>query len=55
MNLFKKPMIFLALAVLALPGTGFAQYKFEVRPFFSYFKDLQRYEIAGMAFTGILL
>jgi len=45
MNLFKKPMIFLAVAMLAIPVSGFSQYKFQVAPFWSYFKDLQRYEI----------
>jgi hypothetical protein len=45
MNLFKKPIIFLALAVMTLPATSFAQYKFAVAPFFSYFSDLQRYEV----------
>jgi hypothetical protein len=51
MNLFKKPIIGLACALLAMPMSGFAQYQFEVDPFFSYFNDLQRYEIA---FTGVL-
>jgi hypothetical protein len=45
MNLFKKPLVFLAVAILAIPVTGFSQYKFEVAPFWSYFKDLQRYEL----------
>ena len=51
MNLFKKPIIFLALALIAIPKSGFAQYQFEVDPFFSYFTDLQRYDLA---FTEVL-
>ena len=30
-----------------MPHAGFAQYKFPIQPFFSYFRDLQRYEIGG--------
>lgn len=47
MNLFKKPILFLAFAVLVMPTTGFAQYLFQVAPLFSYFRDFQRYEISG--------
>ena len=46
MNFFKKPIVFLACALLAIPMSGFAQYKFEVDPLLSYFKDGQRYELA---------
>jgi len=45
MNFIKKPIIFIALALLAIPVSGFAQYQFEVQPFFSYFKQLDRYEL----------
>ena len=45
MNFFKKPIVFLACAMAALPGSGYAQYKFEVDPFFSYFKEAKRYEL----------
>ena len=45
MNFFKKPIVFLACAMLAAPFSGFAQYKYEVEPFFSYFKEAKRYEL----------
>ena len=46
MNVFKKPIVFLALALLAIPMAGFSQYKYETGPFWDYFKDLQRYDIS---------
>ena len=51
MNLFKKPIIFLVFALFAVPKHSSAQYEFTVDPFFSYFKDLKRYEIG---FTAVL-
>lgn len=45
MNFFKKPIVILACAMLAAPFSGSAQYKYEVEPFFSYFKEAKRYEI----------
>ncbi|MCW3122586.1 MAG: hypothetical protein JWQ38_2078 [Flavipsychrobacter sp.] len=45
MDFFKKPILFLASAMLAAPLSGFAQYKFEVEPLFSYFKEAKRYEL----------
>ena len=47
MIFFKKPLLFIALAVLLVPASGSAQYLFQVDPLFSYLKDAQRYEIAG--------
>jgi hypothetical protein len=47
MNLFKKPILFLAFAVLVMPASGFAQYLFQVDPLFSYFTDFQRYELSA--------
>ncbi|MFI5196806.1 MAG: hypothetical protein ACHQD8_06930 [Chitinophagales bacterium] len=45
MNLFKKPVICLAFALMVLPKAGFTQYMFTVNPFFSYFRDLKRYDL----------
>ena len=47
MNFIKKPILFLAIVLLGMPGTGRAQYLFQLDPFFSYFRDLNRYEIGG--------
>lgn len=59
MNFIKKPLVFLALAFLIMPAYSFAQYQFTCDPFFSYFKDLRRYEIGlgvvlpGAEFNGV--
>ncbi len=45
MNFFKKPLIALACTMLALPFSGMAQYRFEVDPLLSYFKEAKRYEL----------
>jgi hypothetical protein len=45
MNFFKKPITFLAVALLAMPISGFSQYHFEVDPLLSYFRDPLRYEL----------
>lgn len=47
MNFVKKPMLLIALALLVLPASSFAQYIFQVEPFFNYFKDPKRWEIGG--------
>jgi hypothetical protein len=47
MNFLKKPIILIASALLVLPASAFSQYIFEVEPFFNYFKDPKRYELAG--------
>ena len=47
MNFFRKPIILLALAAVVSPVSGFAQYLFQVDPFFSYFRDAGRYELSG--------
>ncbi len=46
MNFFKKPIIIVAFALLALPNSGFAQYHFELDPLLSYFSDSRRYELS---------
>ncbi len=45
MNFFKKSLAVLTTALLAAPLAGFAQYKYEVQPLLSYFKDAKRYEL----------
>lgn len=40
----KKSLLFL---LMCIPGFGYAQYLYTVQPFFSYFKDWDRYEIGG--------
>jgi len=45
MNFIKKPVILIALVMLGSSMTGRAQYQFQLDPFFSYFRDLGRYEI----------
>lgn len=45
MNFFKKPILFFAFLLLGAPQSGRAQYVFQLDPFFSYFRDLGRYEI----------
>jgi hypothetical protein len=47
MIFLKKPIIFLALVLMAFPRTGVAQYLFQVEPLFNYLSDLKRYEISG--------
>ena len=47
MTFSKKPLLLLAAALLVLPTFSFGQYLFTVEPFFNYFKDPKRYEIAG--------
>ncbi len=47
MNFFKKPVIFFALIILGSSMTGRAQYLYQLDPFFSYFRDLGRYEIGA--------
>jgi hypothetical protein len=42
----KKQLLLLVFALLVMPSLGFAQYRFELKPFFSYFKDLKRYELS---------
>ncbi len=46
MNFIKKLTVFLALAFLGIPNCSFAQYQFPINPFFSYFKDAQRYDLS---------
>lgn len=46
MNVFRKFITVSALAISAIPYTGFGQYQFPMRPMMSYFKDLQRYELS---------
>ena len=45
MKLLKGLKICFAVLFLTLPLSGFGQFKFEIQPFFSYFRDLGRYEI----------
>lgn len=47
MTLFKRLHIFIAVFFVASPFIGLAQYKFEIRPFFSYVKDSRRWEIGA--------
>ncbi len=47
MNLLKKSIILITVALLKLPASGFAQYQFQVEPLFNYFSDAKRYEISG--------
>jgi hypothetical protein len=47
MNFFKKPLTFLAIAILGMPVSAFCQYVFQVEPFFNYFRDPGRYELSG--------
>ena len=47
MNFIKKLPVFIALACLGIPAHSFAQYQFDCDPFFSYFKDIKRWEIYG--------
>lgn len=47
MIIFKNMKKYLLFALLCLPTIGFSQYLYEVAPFFSYFKDWERYEIGG--------
>ena len=51
MNFIKKLPVFLAFVLLGLPTFSFAQYHYDTQPFFSYFKDLKRWDFAG----GIVL
>src|ERR1700735_3484731 len=47
MNFIKKLPVFLAFAFLGIPAASFAQYHYDTEPFFSYFKDLKRWDFAG--------
>jgi hypothetical protein len=47
MNLFRKPLILLAFAALAIPSKSMGQYLFQVEPFFNYFGYAGRYELCG--------
>jgi hypothetical protein len=51
MIFFKRPLLIIAFALLIIPKDSFGQYQFEVKPFFSYLKDLKRYELS---FNAIL-
>jgi hypothetical protein len=51
MKLFKSLKICFTAVLLSTPFFSLAQYKFEIKPFFSYFRDLSRWEIGG---TGLL-
>lgn len=46
MNVFRKFIITSALALIVIPQVGFGQYQFPMKPFLSYFKDIQRYELS---------
>ncbi len=46
MNVFRKIIITSALALIVIPKVGFSQYQFPMKPFLSYLKDLQRYELS---------
>ncbi|MCD6010650.1 MAG: hypothetical protein K0Q79_512 [Flavipsychrobacter sp.] len=46
MNVFRKFIIVSALALIVVPQVGFGQYQFPMKPFLSYFKDIQRYELS---------
>jgi len=47
MKFIKKLPVFLAFAFLGIPNHSFAQYHYDTEPFFSYFKDLKRWDFAG--------
>ncbi len=47
MKLFRSLKICIVVVFLCSPLFSLAQYKFEIQPFFSYFKDLRRWEISG--------
>ena len=47
MNFIKRPILFIAVILLGMPMAGQAQYLFQLKPFFSYFSDMDRYEIGG--------
>lgn len=47
MSFMKKPVVFFAVIFALIPSFGFAQYVYEVDPFWSYFKDPGRWEIGG--------
>lgn len=51
MKLFKSLKICFTVVLLSSPLFSLAQYKFPIKPFFSYFRDLSRYEIGG---TGLI-
>ena len=54
MKLFKSLKVCFAVFLVSTPLFSLAQYKFEVKPFFSYFRDLRRWEIGAtyMATNG---
>ncbi|MBC7554698.1 MAG: hypothetical protein H7257_12040 [Taibaiella sp.] len=47
MKLFRSLKICFAVILLSVPLSGFAQYKFEIRPFMSYLRDARRWELGG--------
>ncbi len=60
MKLFKSLKLCLAVFLLSSPLFSLAQYKMEIRPFFTYFRDLGRWELGGTymistgTFNGVL-
>ncbi len=46
MHVFRKFIIVIALALVVIPKAGFSQYQFPMKPFLSYLKDMQRYELS---------
>ncbi len=51
MKLFKSLKIWIVAVLLCSPLFSLAQYKFEIKPFFSYFRDIRRWEIAANYIT----
>lgn len=47
MKLFRSLKIWIVVILLCAPLFSLAQYKFEIKPFFTYFRDACRWEIAG--------
>jgi hypothetical protein len=60
MKLFKSLRICFAVILLGTPFFSLAQYKMEIKPFFTYFRDISRWEIGGNymlsegTFNGVL-
>jgi hypothetical protein len=52
MQVFKSLKICFVVLFLGSPMLSFAQYKFEVLPFWNYFKDKRRWEIGGSIITA---
>lgn len=48
MTFCKKPLLLIVFALVVLPSVSFGQYNFDMqlKPFFSYFRDLKRYELS---------